>query len=491
MPVDSKHRQYQANWAKWRRVRDVVAGEDAVKARGEAYLPRLEGQSFGADGYHAYRDRAEFHEATGRTLDGLAGAIFRKDPMITVPAGFADRLERVTPGGLDFVSFAKMVVREVIAVGRYGVLVDTPGAGGEPFLAGYTAESMINWRTTLLAGGPVLSLVVLREDASRPAAGDPFETETGERFRVLQLAPLEEGGAPVYLQTLYERRRTGAGREDIVAVDGPFTPTRRGEPLDFMPFRFIGPTALDAEVQKSPIQGLVNVNLSHFRTSADLEHGAHFTALPTAWVAGDLKQGADDDELRIGSGAAWHLEADARAGFLEYTGQGLDALEKRLERKEAHMAVLGARLLEDQKAGVEAAATISLRHRGENSMLASLADTVGRGLTEALAWLVHWAGGPEGAVRVELNKDFFENPLGPKEMLELVNAWQRGGIGGEALFHNLKAGERLPEAMTFDDWQRDIRENRPNGPMGGSGGGSDDGSGGGSGSEQDGTIDSR
>ena len=58
-------------------------------------------------------------------------------------------------------------------------------------------------------------------------------------------------------------------------------------------------------------------------------------------------------------------------------------------------------------------------------------------------------------------------------MLDLVNAWQQGGIGGEALFHNLKAGERLPEAMTFDHWQRDIRENRPNGQVGGSGGGQD------------------
>ena len=462
MPVDSKHRQYQANWTKWRRIRDVIAGEDAVKGRGETYLPRLEGQSFGADGYHAYRDRAEFHEATGRTLDGLAGAIFRKEPLIAVAAGFADWLAHVTPRGLDFVSFAKMAAREVIAIGRYGVLIDTPGEGGEPFLAGYTAESIVNWRSTATGGVPALSLVVLREDASRPAADDPFETEDGERFRVLELRPLEDDDQPVYTQTLYERQRTSAGREEFAMVGGPFAPSRRGEPLDFIPFQFFGPTELGADVEKSPIQGLVNVNLSHYRTSADLEHGAHFTALPTAWVAGDLKQGADDGELRIGSGAAWHLEADARAGYLEYTGQGLEALEKRLQRKEAHMAVLGARLLEDQKAGVEAAETVGLRHRGENSMLASLADTTGRGLAIVLNWLIRWAGGPEQGARVELNKDFFEQPLGPKEMLELVTAWQQGGIGGEVLFHNLKSGERLPEGMTFDDWQRDIRQNRPN-----------------------------
>ena len=45
-----------------------------------------------------------------------------------------------------------------------------------------------------------------------------------------------------------------------------------------------------------------------------------------------------------------------------------------------------------------------------------------------------------------------------EQSLKLVAAWQQGGIGGAVLYHNLKAGERLPEAMTFEDWERDIEE---------------------------------
>ena len=40
--------------------RDVLAGEDAVKATGEKYLPRLDSQSDGE--YGAYKARASFFE---------------------------------------------------------------------------------------------------------------------------------------------------------------------------------------------------------------------------------------------------------------------------------------------------------------------------------------------------------------------------------------------------------------------------------------------
>ena len=42
----------------WIRARDLLAGEDAVKAAGAKYLPRLEAQT--DDEYEAYKSRACF-----------------------------------------------------------------------------------------------------------------------------------------------------------------------------------------------------------------------------------------------------------------------------------------------------------------------------------------------------------------------------------------------------------------------------------------------
>jgi len=45
VPVNSTHAEYAASAAAWIWARDVLAGEDAVKAAGERYLPRLDSQS--------------------------------------------------------------------------------------------------------------------------------------------------------------------------------------------------------------------------------------------------------------------------------------------------------------------------------------------------------------------------------------------------------------------------------------------------------------
>jgi len=45
VPVNTTHAEYDANLAAWTRARRVMAGEDAIKAAGEVFLPRLELQT--------------------------------------------------------------------------------------------------------------------------------------------------------------------------------------------------------------------------------------------------------------------------------------------------------------------------------------------------------------------------------------------------------------------------------------------------------------
>jgi hypothetical protein len=65
MPVNSTHPEYDAAAPEWARARDVLAGEDAVKAGGEKYLPRLDAQS--DEEFAAYVKRASYFNASART----------------------------------------------------------------------------------------------------------------------------------------------------------------------------------------------------------------------------------------------------------------------------------------------------------------------------------------------------------------------------------------------------------------------------------------
>lgn len=57
MPVNDQPREYAASLPVWLRHRDVLAGEDAVKARGSVYLACMDAMS--DEDFRAYMQRAE------------------------------------------------------------------------------------------------------------------------------------------------------------------------------------------------------------------------------------------------------------------------------------------------------------------------------------------------------------------------------------------------------------------------------------------------
>jgi len=112
--VNCTHSAYDASALEWSRARDVLAGEDAVKAAGDRYLPRLDSQS--EEEYSAYRARASFFGATARTLAEYLDLIFRRAPVLALGTG--ERLKTFVGDcdlwGLDFQRYARRVVSEVL-----------------------------------------------------------------------------------------------------------------------------------------------------------------------------------------------------------------------------------------------------------------------------------------------------------------------------------------------------------------------------------------
>jgi hypothetical protein len=438
MPISDKHNEYDIYGPQWRRIRDCIAGEDAVKASTTRHLPRPENMM--PDQYDAYITRAMFYGATGRTLAGLSGAVFRKRPIVQIPDRLRDALTNITLTGVPFDTFAQRAVEETLALGRYGVLVDRPPEeDGRAYMRGYPAESICNWRTVTTNGSEKLEQIILSEKGTR-VTDDGFGSDTYDRYRVLEL----DGEGYYHVRVFVEGRDV-----DTFILDEEYTPTKRGERLDYIPFQFFGPTDLSPNVEKSPLIDLANVNISHYRTSADLEQGNYLTSQPTPYITGMRADHAGD--FPIGSGAMWLLPEGAQAGMLEYKGAGLTFLENSLSRKQGMMAQLGARLLEDQQRAVEAADTVRLRSSGESSVLANLANSCSMGLCQCLEWVTDWEGANPELVEVQLNTDFMDTRMEPPEMRELVAAWQSGAIPTDDLIYNLQRGEILRPDFTIEE----------------------------------------
>jgi hypothetical protein len=452
MPVDTQHPQYTKYSPVWRMLRDTIEGHRVVNDAGQTYLPALNGQTL--EEYRAYLRRAVFFNAVGRVSEALSGMVFRKNPALTADV-LGDFVDDITGSGQPLNSFAQEVFGEVVDLGRCGVMVDYASGTGEPvtltqaaqmglrpYMALYKAEDIINWRVDVNNGGDMLTLVVLRE--RREDNSDPFTTKHVEQYRVLRLV---EG---VYTQELWLKTKQG------FALAETYRPLMNGQAMNYIPFRFFGGTDGTCGVVPPLLEDLAYLNLAHYRNTADLEHGLHYTGLPTAVITGVM---ANDTTYSIGSGNAWVFEnKDAKATFLEFTGQGLGPLKEAIKDKEQQMAALGARMLAPEKLAAESSDSISQRRLGETSTLAGLAHNVSRGLTVCLEWLRDWIPA-QGDVAIQLNTDFTPRGMTAQDVTALLQAVTTGQISSQSFYEAMVRAEVLAGARTYQEERELIEQN--------------------------------
>jgi hypothetical protein len=470
MSVSNTNTEYDAHRFKWKRCRDVIAGRDALiqnyvsntRYSGSLYnpsfdtnnyLPRLTGQTDVE--YITYQERAAFFNASARTLDAFTGMIFSKDPVFKLPTAIEPYANDITLGGDNLREFSEQVVEQQIAVGRVGIMVDYPAnaptnitiAAAEalnirPFLRYYTAESIINWRTSYTNGAQVLTMVVLKETID--VAEDEFTSNQVVQYRVLDLT---EQGYRVRVM------------DDSNALISEMYPIQNGSTLSYIPFVILGANSATATVQKPPLLDLVDTNLAHYRNSADYEHGLHFTGLPTPYVAGvQLPEGAT---LSVGSMSAWIFpDPSASAGYLEFKGDGLQTLREALKDKEQRMAILGARMLAEDKRSSEAFGTVELKSAGERSILASISRSASDAIERCLNWMAEWVGAPQDAT-FNLNTDFGAARMQPQMVTALLSAYQGEAMPLSVLFDNLQRGELIPPTMEFEEYEAQLDDSGP------------------------------
>jgi len=303
MPVNSTPKQYTQNIKKWQKVRDCDEGSDAIKKRskgdsktstltgrpGTAYLPAPNATDVSAENieqYEAYLERAGFVNFTGHTKEGMLGLVFRKETLCELPPSIDYLKDNANGGGLSSDQMIKDVAGDVLGLGRYGLLVDYPQAPPEltedavrqlnlrANILAYPAETVINWRTETFGGVNMLTMVVLREPTEKQV--DEFSFTEVMYHRVLLL---KDG---VYVQNLYNEEgklvvyKTGEVDEDGEYIfSGDMVPRNfEGGVWNEIPFMFVGSINNDPTVDKSPLYDIAEVNIAHYRNSADYEESS-------------------------------------------------------------------------------------------------------------------------------------------------------------------------------------------------------------------------
>jgi len=414
--VTVKHPSYYGFIEDTIAARDCFAGERAVKARGTMYLPQLSGQT--RDEYNAYKMRSTFYSIVGRTVTALTGLAMNGDPQINASPEMQKQLFE-PEFGVDLIEFRYKTLLEIQLVGRMGWLIDAPAGSRSLGVIPYISESVINWRLDKV-GRP--TMIMLMESQIVESQQNPYKMEEILLYRELVLVN------GVYTQNVYD------SKSNLV---NSIVPSFGGRTLDYIPFFMYNPFGQGWDIEKTPLIDLVNLNLSHYRTSADLEHGRHFCGLPTPVITGSEVAG---NKLKIGGNKAWVLpEPGADAKYLEFTGQGLQSLEKALAEKEAQLSSLSVNVIDRSTRGSESPETMKMRYTSETASLALVVSSVQSCVTHVygtIQKLYRW----NDAFSIVFAKQFISGSLSADEVKKYSETYLAGGLSVESYVSLLRRG---------------------------------------------------
>lgn len=442
----TKRRELRDHEPDYKLIADCVAGERVVKAKGSTYLPMPNAADESAENvarYTAYKKRAVFYNVTQRTLAGMVGEVFGRDPVQELPTRLDVVSEDADGSGLTLTQLAKRGVRYALSMGRGGLLADYPlteegvtradiEAGAvQPTLTVYDALHVINWRTVKRGNKTLLTMVVLWEEYD--AEDDGFVVTRKDQYRVLRLV---DG---VYTVEVY---RDGA------VFMGPVTPTdASGATFDYIPFTFIGAENNDAEVDHAPMYDLASINIAHYRNSADYEEGVYMVGQPTPVFAGLTEAWVDNvmkGTVALGSRGGVMLPEGGSAQLLQMEAN--TAAFEAMEHKEKQMVALGAKLVESKE--VQRTATEANQdNASETSILADVAKNVSAAIKFGLEVCARFVGDENAEIVYELNTEFRIAQMTPQERAQVISEWQQGAI----TFGEMRASLRKSGVATLDD----------------------------------------
>lgn len=470
LKVDTRHRDYEANLPIWNKVDDAADGQEAIKAGGTKYLPQPNPSDTSDDNkarYAQYKERANYVNFTGRTLSGLVGMVFGKEAVTKFPSGIEELIEDIDGSGISLMQQSKRSLSRTIKQGRAGLFVDFPESEGEikkdqvdsglmrPVCIAYPASKIINWRSERIGSIDKLILIVLQESREVIDPEDPFVSEDEIIYRVLSL---EEG---VYVQRVFVKAESDKdGNEWEQESETIPTKGEGNQTFDTIPFTFIGSINNDADPDKSALLDLANVNIAHYRNSADLEESSYVAGQPTPHVdMGEMDEAewttANPQGMRFGvlggirtrGGSVTLIQAEANSMPREG-----------MQDKEKQMGALGAKMVEPQQAAITATEATN-NNVSETSVLSTIVKNVSEAYELALFWMTEFSRAASGEIEFQLNSDFNISKLDSQELLAVIQGWQAGLISKKDA-HDYTVAVGLSDS-DFEESEQDIEDNPP------------------------------
>lgn len=460
------HPEYELNIDNWQRVRNAVSGLVVEYLRN---VGKTESDPAAqTERQKSYVDGAVYYNFTERTLAGMQGSVYRTEPDIYLPPQLEYLLTNCDGNDQGIVQQSQESVSEDIQLGRLGLFVDMPTNGDDtnlkqqedgalnPSILIYTAENIINWRTRKIGASNVLSMVVLREFYEYEDSENQYLSVVGTQYRTLSIN--KDG--------YYEQKVERLGDDSEIKESYIVEPRANGSRMDYIPFAFVGSENNDYTVDRAPLLALSNLNIAHYRNTADNEEQLFTTAqamlvlAPGENMDPETWQKLNPNGVLFGARRGLNVGAGGSAMLLQSNGD--NSLSKAIQEKEEQAVKIGAQLITPQQQQTATAARI--QQGADTSVLASITNNVAEGYNKAIQWCANYLAVTD-EFTFKLNTEFFLNEMTAQDRQAWMADIQQGNVPRESYWAALrKAGltdkdddtltkelEQQPPALNFTE----------------------------------------
>lgn len=442
----------------WDFVEDLRGGTSELRKLGKKYLPKHPLES-----NRSYENRVAtsvFYNAFEHTLKGLAGMIFRKDPVVSEDCDVEIRgdAENGIPGLVNNIdnqgTHLDVFLREAAEVAlRYGhvyIHVDMPPvmtqgsnpdgsanledyrkAGMRPYLTYYTPKQALNWRTEIRNGALHLTQITFEETALVPD-GD-YGEKAVKRYRVLRRGEW---------QTFLFDKQAPQGSQIVAENSGTVPSFPHSIPLICIYANKCAPF-----ISHPPLVDLGHLNVSHWQLGSDYRHILHVANVPVLCRSGYNATTRNGAAENFGPNRIIDVAQGGDVWWAEHHGYAIGHARTEILDLEQRMSVLGLSLLARKTDASAVTATEKRIDSAEqSSSLGLFARNLQDGVKQAFEYLAIYLGKPaEKGGSVTINNSFDDLSLDPQKLGQYSKMVSEGQLSIETLWQMMQMYGELPE----------------------------------------------
>jgi Domain of unknown function (DUF4055) len=418
---------------KYQKISDTLAGEESVKKAGKKYLPVPSSCEKGEydPRYEAYQTRALFYNVCEPTRNALVGQLFLRPPVLELPTGLDFLIEDMNGEGLNLEQLTRKAANYVLAdfsrtMGEV-TKADIDSGRARPIVRFFEPWAIRNWDHKKIGNVKKLTMLVLDEMREVPNPGDEFDIETKLWHRVYRLI---DSRCSVQV---YDEDGKSQESYEILGSDGM--------PLDYIPFEFIGSENNDSDVDEPPFLNLANLNLAHFRNSADYEESVFLVGQPTPVYSGLTVEWMENyfpKGIPFGSRASITLNEGATAELLQAKPNSM-AFEA-MSHKEDLMFSVGAKIINRDQKVEKKEKEVEIEAASQKSVLKTIRDNLQTALFNAVTNAASFIGIEvvKGTHKIELNENFDLTSMDPDEIRSTSELYNSNQISFGEMRENLR-----------------------------------------------------